>query len=303
MLDLNALALFAKVAEAGSFSEAARRLKRPVSTVSRRIADLEDALGVQLLERSTRKLRLTVLGTELLEEARRTVDVGESVEGIISDQFASVSGKLRIAAPPNLSDSLLGPTVVSFQEEHPDIRIEIMVTERYVDPIAEQVDLAFHVGPLEDAGMVSRRILQFRHQLVASPAYLARVDPPRQPRDLLDHRILAFSHFRPDYEWSFRHVNGRDRDTISFRPALGVNDFTGVTTALLSGVGIGDLSPIVQPTLMREGRLVEVMPDWHFPLFDLSLIHLGHRHLPRSVRAFKDFAADMAQRLFPALPI
>ena len=303
MLDLNALYLFAKVAEAGSFSEAARRLKMPVSTLSRRIADLEDQLGVQLLERSTRKLRLTDVGLEMLGDARRAVDVGDSVDGIVSNQLAHVSGNLRVAAPPNLSDSLLGPIVIAFQDQHPEIRIEIMVTERYVDPIADAVDLAFHVGPLEDSSMVARRILQFRHQLVASPTYLARGEPPQRPRDLLKHRVLAFSHFRPEYRWTFQHVNGRDKETVTFRPFLGVNDFTGVTAALLAGSGVGDLSPLVQPGLMRDGLLVEVMPDWRFPLFDLSLIHLAHRHLSRSVRAFKDFATDMAPALFPALPV
>lgn len=303
MPDLNALLVFAKVAEAGSFSEAARRLKMPVSTVSRRLAELEDKLGTRLIERSPRKLRLTDIGQDVLEQARRTVEIGEAVDGIVSDRLQDVVGTMRLSAPPSLSDSLLAPIVTAFQAAHPAVRLEIMVTERTIDPIAEGVDLTFHVGPLGDSAMVARRILRFRHQLVASPAYLGGVEPPRHPRDLAGHRLLAFSHFRPEYRWTFRHVNGRDQESVTFQPYLGINDFAGVTAGLLAGGGIGDLSPVVQPELMREGKLVEVMPDWHFPLFDLSLVHLANRHLSRPVRAFKEFAIVMAPTIFPNLPV
>ncbi len=302
MPDLNALYIFARVVEATTFSEAARRLKMPVSTVSRRVAELEDELGVRLLERSTRALRLTDVGAEVLAEARRTADVAQSVQSIVSHQAATITGALRLAAPPSISDSLIAPIVGAFQAEHPALHVEIKITERYIDPIAERVDLIFHVGPLADAGMIVRRILRFRHQLVTSPGYLEAAGAPGHPQDLLRYRILAFSHFRPEYSWTFHNVNGADRETVVFQPHLGINDFAGLTAALLAGGGIGDLSPLVQPELMREGRLVEVLPDWRFPIFDLSLIHLSQRHLPRPVRVFKDFATQMAPTLFPDLP-
>ena len=302
MANLNALMVFAKVVEASSFSEAARRLKMPVSTVSRQIAELENELGVRLIERSTRRLRLTEIGTDLLEQARRTLDIHDTVDSIVSNQLADVSGNLRLSAPPSLSDSLLAPIVVAFQREHPLVRIEIMVTERQVDLIADGVDLIFHVGPLSDSAMVARRILTYRHRLVASPAYLGAVEPPLRPRDLLRHDILTFSHFRPEYRWTFRNVNGREKEAVTFWPRLGINDFAGVAAALLAGHGLGDLPPIAYPELVRDGRLVEVMPDWHFPIFDLSLVHLGNRHITRPLRLFKDFAAQMAPTLFPDLP-
>ncbi len=302
MADLNALHIFAKVVEAATFSEAARRLKMPVSTVSRRVAELEDELGVRLLERSTRALRLTDVGADVLTEARRTADIAQSVRSIVAHQAATITGALSLAAPPSISDSLISPIVSAFQAEHPGLRVEIKITERAIDPIAEGIDLIFHVGPLSDTSMIAHRILRFRHQLVRSPDYRGAANEPRHPRDLLQHRILAFSHFRPEYSWTFHHVNGADRETVTFQPHLAINDFTGITAALLAGGGIGDLSPLVQPELMRQGRLVEVLTDWRFPSFDLSLIHLAQRHLPRPVRIFKEFAAEMAPRLFPDLP-
>jgi DNA-binding transcriptional LysR family regulator len=302
MTDLNTLIIFAKVVEANSFSEAARRLEMPISTVSRRIADLENQLGVRLIERSTRNLRLTDIGSEVLYHAKRGAELSETVDCIVSNQLSNVSGVLRLSAPPSISDTLLAPLVAAFQASYPDVRVQILVTDRFVDPIAEGVDLLFRLGPLSDSSLVARKILSYRHQLVASPAYLTTCTPPQTPQDLLGHRLLAFAHWRPEYRWTFVHANGQDKETLTFLPYLSMNDYTGLATALLAGSGIGDLPPVVQPELMRDGRLVEVMPEWRFRCFDLSVVHLGNRHIPRPVRVFKEFAVQMAQTLFPTLP-
>ena len=303
MSDLNALIVFAKVIEARSFSEAARRLKMPVSTVSRRIADLEDQLGARLLERSTRNLRLTDVGADVLEHANRILEISEALDGHVSNQLSRVAGTLRLSAPPSISDSVLIPLVSAFQAAYPAVRVQILITERKIDHIADGIDLAFHVGPMRDSSLIARRILTYRHQLVASPAYVATMRPLQRPQDLLDHRILAFSHWQPEHQWTFTHLNGEDKESVSFLPHLGINDFTGVTAALLASQGVGDLPPIVQPELMRSGQLVEIMADWHFPIFDLSLVHLGSQRIMRPVRIFKDFAYQIVPTLFPDLPI
>ena len=261
MTDLNSLMIFAKVVEANSFSEAARRLKMPTSTVSRRVADLEDHLGVRLLERSTRKIRLTDVGSAVLEHAQHTAELGEAVDSIASNHLSHVSGTLRLSAPPSISDSLLAPLVGAFQASYPDVRVQIFITERIVDQIAEGVDLAFRVDPkLEDSSLVARKILTYRHQLVASPAYLAKCKPPKTPQDLQGHRLLAFSFWQPVNTWIFVHANGRKKLALTFHPYLSINEYAGLATALLAGVGIGDLPPVVQPELLRDGKLVEVMP-------------------------------------------
>lgn len=302
MTDLNSLIIFAKVVEAESFSEAARRLKMPISTVSRRVADLEDQLGVRLLERSTRSLRLTDGGAEILEHAQRSAELSDAVDNIVSNQLSNVTGILRLSAPPSISDSLLVPLVGAFQASYPNVRVQIFVTDRFVDHIAEGVDLVFRLGALRDSSLVARKILTFRHQLVASPEYLEKCKPPETPQELLGHRLFAFLHSKPETSWSFVHTNGEDKETLTFQPYLSMNDFAGLATALLAGAGIGDLPPVVQPELLRAGRLVEIMPQWRFRTFDLSVVHLGNRHIPRPVRVFKEFAARMAPTLFPTLP-
>ena len=302
MTDLNSLMMFGKVVDAGSFSEAARRLNIPISTVSRRIAELEAQLGVRLLERSTRKLRLSDVGSEVLEHAQRTVELSEAVDNIVANRRSNVSGILRLSAPPNLSDSLLVPMVSEFQKSYPEVRVQILVTERVVDHIVDGVDVVFRIGSLKDSTLVARRILTYRHQLVASPAYLEKCKPLKTPQDLLSHRLLTFSHWRPENSWSFIHANGKDKETLTFRPYLSMNDFAGLARALIASTGIGDLPPIVHPELLRDGRLVEVMPKWRMSAFNLSVVHLGNRYVPQAVRMFREFAAEMAAKLFPSLP-
>ena len=302
MADLNSLAIFAKVVEAKGFSEASRRLKIPISTVSRRVAELEDQLGVRLLERSTRNLRLTDVGAEVLEHAQRSAELSEAVDNLVSNQRSTVGGLLRLSAPPSISDTLLVPLLGAFLASYPNVRAQVLVTDRFVDHIAEGIDLVFRYGALRDSSLVARKILTYRHQLVASPAYLERVKAPRSPRDLLDHKLLAFSHWRPDDSWTFWHRNEKHHETLSFGPFLSMNDYTGIAAALLAGVGIGDLPPVVQPELIRDGRLIEVMPEWRFRSFDLSVVHLSNRQISRPVRLFKNFAVQASPALFPVLP-
>jgi DNA-binding transcriptional LysR family regulator len=301
--DLNSLVIFAKVVEANGFSEAARRLNVPISTVSRRVAELEGQLGVRLLERSTRSLRLTEVGSELLPCAKRGAELSEAVDSIVSKRVSNVSGILRLSAPPSLAEPLLLPLVSPFQASYPGVRVQILLTERVVDHIIDGVDLVFRIGKLKDSALVARRILTYRHQLVASPIYLDRCKLPRTPKDLPGHRLLTFSHWRPQNSWSFVHVNGRRKETITFQPYLSMNDFGGLAQALLAGIGIGDLPPLVRPELLRQSRLVEVMPKWHLQPLNLSLVHLGSRYTSRVVRLFSEFAAEMAPKLFPSLPV
>src|SRR6516165_4409735 len=170
MIDLNSLAIFAKVVETRSFSEAAKRLKMPISTVSRGVAELEDQLGVGLLERSTRNLRPTDIGVEVFEHAQRSAEISEAVGNIVSNQSSTVSGVLRLSAPPSISDTLLVPLVTAFQASCSDVRVHILVTDRFVDHIAELGGSGLPSGVAQRLVADCRKLLTYRHQLVASPA-------------------------------------------------------------------------------------------------------------------------------------
>jgi DNA-binding transcriptional LysR family regulator len=303
VVDLNTLLMFAKVVEANSFSEAARRLRMPVSTLSRRIAEMEDQLGVRLLERSTRTLRLTDIGADIFEQARRSAELNDAVEGIVSSSASEVTGALRLSCPPNISDTLVVPLVQEFQARFPAVRVQIFVTQRAVDHIVEGIDLAFRYGQLKDSALVGRKILQYRHRLVASPDYLERAGLPQHPRDLARHRLLTFSFGSLERRWTFVQRADSEQFTLSFSPHLAMNDYAGLASALLSAGGIGDLPPIVRPELLRDRQLVEVMPEWHLPCRDLTLVYTSNRNTSHPVRLFKEFAIEMAPRLFPDLPV
>ena len=301
MPDLNALLLFVRVADAESFTLAARQLGMPISTLSRKIGELEESLGARLLERSTRRLRLTDLGTEFLQHARRAAEVGEAVEGLVSEQSAAPSGLVRLSVPPSLAEMFLMPLVNEFRRAYPAVRVQVLVSDRFVDLVADGVDIAFRVGPLRDSALVAKRLLRYRHRLLASPAYCQECKLPRAPHELLDHPLLAFSFWTPETRWTFERKERRE--TLSFQPDLAMNDYAGLASALAAGNGIGELPPMIAPSLLASGDLLEIMPEWRFPEVDLSLLHLGSRHIARPVRVFRDFVSESVPKLFPDLSI
>jgi DNA-binding transcriptional LysR family regulator len=257
---------------------------------------------MRLLERSTRSLRLTQIGSEILSHAKRGAEVRDAIIGIVSSQLSDISGTLSLSAPPSISESLVVPLVHEFQATNPDVRVRITIADRPIDPVADAVDLAFLVGTPKDSSLVGRKLLTFRNFLVASPAYIEARSMPERPVDLLEHRILTFSHRHHDVQWQLCHVNGLDRELVALVSFLGINDFAGLATALAAGAGVGALPPFVRPDLLREGRLIELMSEWRFPSSELWLLQLGSRNISPTVRAFKAFVADAMPRLCPNMP-
>jgi DNA-binding transcriptional LysR family regulator len=298
-LNLNALFVFVRVAEANSFSEGARRLGLPVSTVSRQVADLEAQLGVRLLERSTRSLRLTQIGAEVLDEARVTIVIGESVLGVVSSRLSSVSGFLKILVPPSIASSLITPLVLAFQASYPEVRVHMTVSDRAADLSTSDFDLLVKIGPMRNSSRISRRILTFRDRLLASPAYLKTCKAPEAPEELLRHRLLAFSTCEREIAWSFINHNHQDAITLRIEPALSVNDPSSLADALLAGMGIGNLPSVTVDELVQKGKLIEIMPRWRFSARDVSIVHSSSRHVPRPVQEFIRFAAKSAPTRFP----
>lgn len=296
-LNLNALLIFAKVAEAKSFSEGARRLRIPVSTVSRQVADLETQLGVRLLERSTRRLSITDIGAEVLEEARVAADIRESILGLVSSRSSSVSGLFRISVPPRIARCLVMPLVGAFQCSYPDVRVHVTVSNRPADLCTSEFDLLLKVGPIKDSSQISRRILTFQDRLLASPAYLRNRKAPEKPSELAGYRILALSSGETKAEWSFTNANHRDGITLAVQPYLSVNDPASLADALVAGMGIGNLPPMAVGDLVRKGQLIEVMPEWRFSALDVSVVHTSGRHVRRPVQEFIRLAAKMAPAL------
>jgi DNA-binding transcriptional LysR family regulator len=301
LADLNSLMVFARVVEAKSFSEASRQLGMPLASVSRRVAELETRLGVRLLERSTRRLRLTDIGLAVFEHAHRTLEVREAVESIISDHQSQVAGVVRLSAPLGVSESLLSPAISAFRAKYPQVRVQVLITDRDVDPLSDGVDLMIRAGLIKDCTMISRRILTYRRCLVASPGYLKSHNPLRVPQDLSSHPMITFADSKGETMWTMMRKEDHAKTAVTFTPHLCMNDFAGLIPALLAGEGVGDLPPFVRADLLRDGRLVEVLPAWQFAQSILSIVHAGHRLLPRAVRLFKEHIGAFAAKLYPEL--
>jgi DNA-binding transcriptional LysR family regulator len=297
MIDKNAMALYVKVVENNSFSRTAEREGIPVSTVSRKISELERALGVRLLERSTRRLRMTEIGQDYYERCRRGLEEFETANLMVSDQQAEVSGRLRLSVPPSLSDVVIIPLIAAFQALYPNAIVNCLVTDRHVNHIEDGIDISLRVGDLTDSSLVARRLLRYRSVLVASPGYLQRAGAPSHPNELALHALGAFSRWEPAVTW--RLENTGETQKINVQPRIAINDYAGIQSAVINGLGISEIPSIICGQGLDDGSLVEVMPEWQFAPVTLSAIYPSNRNLSRLVRLFKDFCVERIDGLVP----
>jgi DNA-binding transcriptional LysR family regulator len=279
---------FVGVVEAGSFSRAAERLNLAKSAVSRRIADLEARLGVQLLNRTTRRLSLTEAGRRYHERAGRLLAELEIAEAEVSEEQAALAGRLRVAAPLSFGLAHLGPAIRDFAAANPDVRFEIDFSDRQVDLVHEGFDLAVRIAKLSDSPLIARRLTPVRHIAGASPAYLERHGVPREPADLESgHRLLHYS-YRSAPAW--RYVSPQGAPGV-VRPGtvMEANNGEFLRDAAVAGLGI-----IIEPSfiLFREivdGRLVPLFPGYRWPEVAAYALYPPTRRVPRRLRAFIDY--------------
>ena len=297
MIDKNAMALYVKVVENNSFSRTAEREAIPVSTVSRKISELEKALGVRLLERSTRRLRMTEIGQDYYERCRRGLEEFETANLMVKDQQAEVSGRLRLSVPPSISDVLVIPLIEDFQALYPNAIVNCLVTDRHVNHIEDGIDISLRVGDLKDSSLVARRLLRYRSVLVASPGYLERAGAPSHPNELPLHALVAFSRWDPAVTWQMG--NNGETHKVTVQPRIAINDYAGVQSAVINGLGISEIPSILCGPGLQDGRLVQVMPEWQFSPVTLSAVYPSNRNLSRLVRLFKDFCVEKFEALVP----
>ncbi len=294
MQDFAAMAYFVHVVEQGGFSAAARHLSEPLSTISRRVAELEQSLGVRLLERSTRKVRLTDIGETYFDYCRRGLQEFDAGTLALRERQSDVSGLLRLTVPPSLVEPFFLPAVVAFQSLYPNARVAILSTERYVDLLHERIDVAFRISPLKDSQMTIRRIASYASYLVAAPSYLQGRPPIAAPADLPSHRIVAFEGRPGPMTWSLTlRSAAKPDDTAAFElvPHLSMNDFTGVLAAAISGCGIARIPSILCASHLSEGRLSRVLAGWTFDPVTISAVTPGTRNMSRLNRLFLDHCA------------
>ena len=282
--------IFTQVMQAGSFTAAADLLGMSKQSVSRRLMQLEERLGVRLLNRSTRRLDATPLGQQYFDSAVRLLGEMQQAEQDISGQTQVLRGTLRLSAPLSFAISHLGSLLTEFLQLHAQLIVEIDLSDRAVDLIGEGYDLALRIGTLEDSSLVARRIASIERVYCASPGYLAARGTPLEPEALREHDCLPYGHSR-QVQWQFKG-QGRTLQAIAVSGRMRANNGELLRDAAIAGMGVTYLPAFIGEQALADGRLVKLLEAWTPPPLQLSAVYPQHRQIARPVQAFVEFLRE-----------
>lgn len=283
---LRAMDTFTRVVRAGSFSAAAQQLRVSRTIVSKHVSQLENLLGVRLLNRTTRRISLTESGIAYFELCSRIINDVEEAELSVTKMHQEPRGALKVLAPKSFGLVHVAPAVCAFSKRYPDIKVAIVLSDSFVDLMDNGFDLAIKVGPLEDSSLVARRLGTTRLVACASPAYLAEHGTPQTPRDLARHNCLAHLNQVRDQTWHFSGPEGPIPVKISGGPTA--NSVLFLRHAALDDLGIALLPQININDDLQSGRLVPILTGYKTAEFPFHVVYPHNRHLAAKVRTFVD---------------
>lgn len=289
---ISGLGVLSAVVESGSFVRAAEMLGMSDSGVSRAVARLEARLGVRLLSRTTRSVHLTDEGMRFYEQVSPLLSQIEDAATSASGTAEAVRGRLRVDIDPYFARLVLAPALPALVALYPELEIELLTREKTGDLVADGIDLALRFGPPPVSSMISRKLLDTRILTVASPAYLERHGRPVKPQELAAHACIQFRDpitGRP-FNWEFHR--GKQVLPANTQGSLILTDVGTMLNACLAGAGIAQVMALGIADLMREGRLIELFPDWPDEAFPLHAVYPSRRYVPAKVRAFISFCLD-----------
>ncbi|MBB4566471.1 LysR family transcriptional regulator [Rhizobium leucaenae] len=288
---IDAMRVFVTAIDEGSLAGAARKLKRSPTAISRALSSLEAHVGVELLHRTTRTLKLSEAGQRYVAACRRVLIELEEADMVAGGERSSPRGTLTISAPPILGEEVLRPILDDFLELHPSVSVRFLMLDRFVNLVDEGVDIALRIGNLTDSSHISTRIGgDVRRVVVASPRYLAGNPDIVEPSDLTKHHIVAFSNFGLD-SWSFTPAKGSPIPrTVHFTPRYIVNSVRAAAASAAAGIGLTRLYSYHVAEYVRDGRLKIVLADAEHPALPVHLLSPQGRMSVPKVRAFVDYA-------------
>jgi DNA-binding transcriptional LysR family regulator len=282
--------IFAKVAEAGSFTAAARLLGTPKQTLSRRVKQLEQTLHVRLLERSTRRLRLTDAGAAYAERCTEIVRLVEEANDAVTRTRQTPRGLLRVAAEPVFAETFLTGLIVELAGRWPEVRVDVVLTRNRIDLVEEGFDVAFRLGRIEDPRLSATRLGPAQPRYCASPDYFARRGMPATPEGLWEHECILVIAGDAPARWPFRGPHGDI--LVPIRSRLRCNSFSMAHAAALAGLGIAVFPELMCAADLDEHRLVSVLDDWTARDGSVWVVHPRSRYLTASVRALVELARE-----------
>ena len=290
MQDLGAMALFARVVEAGSFTGAAAQLGLSKSAVSKQVSRLEDRLGARLMNRTTRRLSLTEAGQAFYEGCQKVVAEAEAAAQAVTHLAAAPRGVLRVNAPMSFGVLHVAPALPALLEACPELSLDLTLNDRRVDLVEEGYDLAIRIGALGDSSLIARRLAPSHRVLCAAPTYLAKRGRPEAPEDLAAHECLVYSYQAAGQAWHLSGPAGEKRVKIAGR--LKVNNGDALLAAALTGLGIAFLPGFIAGDALRAGRLEQLLPEWRdAEETKVYAVYPAGRQVAPKVRAFIDFLA------------
>lgn len=305
-IDLEAVRVFIAVAERGNFRTAAAELGVPRSTVSRRIAALEERLGTRLLQRTTRKVALTDAGAEYLRRCQPALAALEDASKSLSERGSQPRGRLRVSTPNTFGELFLPAVVEQYLTKYPGTEVEMFLTDRHVDLVQEGFDLAFRAGRLPDSSLMSREVGRLHTRCYASPGYLAQHGAPKRPRDLAaaqgQHRCVVYAPLAPQGRWAFRE-GGRTVHVPITEPGSArviSNSLPIVLDATFAGLGVARVPEVFALEAVQQGKLVEVLEAYAMAPSGMHVVWPSARHVPARVRVFLDLALPAVAKLLSA---
>ena len=286
---LRDMALFVEVAKAKSFSRAAEALDMPLSSLSRRISELEKAIRLQLLNRTTRKIELTEAGAIYFARCQQIVEAAQVAHEQLQELSATPRGHLRVSMPVNFGNFFLAPLIAKFAERYPDVTFDFDLSPRRVDLLSENFDLAIRVGDLPDSTLIVRRLALVPTGLYAAPAYLKRVGEPTHPSELPNYTCIQMLRSNKSATWKLSR--GEETVEIEIGGRFAVNNIGMVQRLAMLGVGIGAIDATIARESVQSGHLQLALPEWSLPpvpIFALTATRL----LPAKTYMFIDFLAE-----------
>ncbi len=282
--------MFVRVVEAGSFSAVARQLGATPSSISRSIARLEQALGTQLLQRTTRKLGLTQSGADILQNCRDIASAARAVMDVGARHAEAPQGLIRVCAPKAIGRSVVHPHMAAFLRAYPDVDVQLILDDRALDLVEHSIDLAVRVTDTPPVGLMGRRLMRFEHMICASPDYLLCHEAPVHPNDLAAHSCISLGENPGDARWKF--VKDSLSVTVEVRGRYTANHTEVRLDAVRNGLGIGSLPAFTARDDLQRGHIVQLLPQWRFVTHytgSLWLLYTPTRYVPAKLRVFIDY--------------
>ena len=281
---LEAMSIIVAVTETGSFSAASRRLKKPVATVSRMVAELEARLKAQLFQRSSRQMTLTDAGRPYIEACKRIIEQVDDAEREVSGEYRIPKGDLAITSPWGLGHMHLLPMAVEFMNAYPEIALRLVLTDRIVDTVEENIDISIRIGNLADSNLIATKVGSVRFVLCASPLYLAEHGHPSEPAELAAHDCISIDSVAPQRSWKFIK-DGREI-VAPIRSRLTVSDSEAAIDAAIASAGITRVMSYKMEAARRAGQLVLMLEEFEQEPWPVHIVYAERKPVPLKLRAF-----------------